>query len=162
MGLSSQIAIFPGTFDPFTNGHLDITRRASRLFGRVIVAVAQNPQKAELNNHSARASVIRQCVADMPNVTVESFCGLTVDFCRKVGSGVLLRGIRNSSDLQAEIQMAMTNRTVAGVETVFLLTSPEHAFLSSSLIRQIASMGGDVSAMVPPAVLESLSNGKKP
>ena len=149
----TRIAIFPGTFDPITNGHVDIIRRGAKLFDLLIVAVGENPEKSSMMDPRERAEVISQVVADMSNVRVETFHGLTVDFARRVGATVILRGIRNSSDLQFEFQVALTNRVVAGVETVFIIPGVEHAFTSSSLIRQIASMGGDVSAMVPPQVL---------
>ncbi len=148
-----RIVVFPGTFDPITNGHLDVIKRGVGVFDRLIVAVGENPDKSTLLSHEERIDIIRQVVAHMPTVSVESFTGLTVDFARSVGAGVILRGIRNSSDLQFEFQVALTNRVVAGVETVFIMTSTEFAFTSSSLIRQIAQMGGDVSALVPPEVL---------
>ncbi len=149
----TRIAIFPGTFDPITNGHVDVIRRGAKLFDRLIVAVGENPEKSSLMDPRERAEVISQVVANLPNVSVETFQGLTVDFARRCGAGVILRGIRNSNDLQFELQVALTNRVAAGVETVFIIPSAENAFTSSSLIRQIASMGGDVSAMVPPQVL---------
>jgi pantetheine-phosphate adenylyltransferase len=148
-----RIAIFPGTFDPITNGHVDVIRRGAKLFDTLIVAVGENPEKASLMDPRERAEVISQVVAGQANVRVETFHGLTIDFARRVGATVILRGIRNSSDLQFEFQVAMTNRVAGGVETVFILPNAEHAFTSSSLIRQIASMGGDVSAMVPSQVL---------
>ena len=148
-----RTAVFPGTFDPVTNGHLDVIKRGSQLFDVLIVAVGENPDKAAMLGHAERAEIIRQIVKGMPNVRVETFTGLTVDFVRKIGAAAILRGIRNSADLQFEFQVALTNRVVAGIETVFIMTSTEFAFTSSSLIRQIASMGGDVSALVPPQVL---------
>ncbi len=150
---NTRLGVFPGTFDPITNGHLDVIRRGAKLFDGLIVAVGENPEKAAMLKQEERAEIIREVVADIPNVRVEVFSGLTVDFARKVGAAAMLRGIRNSSDLQYEFQIALTNRVVAGVETVFIMTSTEYAFTSSSLIRQIARMGGDVSAMVPPQVL---------
>jgi pantetheine-phosphate adenylyltransferase len=149
----TRIAIFPGTFDPITNGHVDVIRRGAKLFDQLIVAVGENPEKSSMMDPRERAEVIFQVVAAMPNVRVEIFHGLTVDFARRVGAMVILRGIRNSSDLQFEFQVALTNRAAAGVETVFIIPGAEYAFTSSSLIRQIAAMGGDVSAMVPPQVL---------
>lgn len=151
-----RIAIFPGTFDPITNGHVDVIRRGAKLFDLLIVAVGENPEKASLMDPRERAEVISQVVAGQANVRVETFHGLTIDFARRVGATVILRGIRNSSDLQFEFQVAMTNRVAGGVETVFILPNAEHAFTSSSLIRQIASMGGDVSALVPPQVLSHI------
>lgn len=152
----SNLAIFPGTFDPITNGHLDVIRRGARLFDELIVAVGENPQKASLLGQQERAEIIREVVADLPSVRVETFAGLTVHFAQRVGAAAILRGIRNSSDLQFEFQVALTNREVAGVETVFIVTNPEYAFTSSSLIKQVARMGGDVSKLVPPQVLAHL------
>jgi pantetheine-phosphate adenylyltransferase len=151
-----RLAIFPGTFDPITLGHLDVIRRGAPLFDELIVAVGENPEKASWLPQNQRIRIIRQVVADLANVRVEKFTGLTVDFARRVGAAAILRGIRNTSDLQFEFQVALTNRVVAGVETVFIMTRPEFAFTSSSLIRQIAQMGGDISALVPPQVLKPL------
>ena len=148
-----KLAVYPGTFDPITNGHLDVIHRGAKLFDRLVVAVGQNPEKPPLLAQAERAEIISQVVADIPNVRVETFTGLTVDFVRQIGADVILRGIRNSNDLQFEFQVALTNRLVAGVETVFVMTSTQYAFTSSSLIRQMAVMGGDVSSMVPPQVL---------
>lgn len=150
---NNRIAVFPGTFDPITNGHLDVIRRGAGLFEQLIVAVGDNPQKASMLSQTERAAIIREVVADIPNVKVEVFTGLTVDFVKRVGAAVILRGIRNSVDLHFEFQVALTNRVVAAVETVFILTSTEYAFTSSELIKQIAKMGGDVSALVPAQVL---------
>ena len=148
-----RLAIFPGTFDPVTNGHLDVIRRGAKLFDQLVVAVGENPEKKSLLDQTERLSILREVVSDLDNVTVEGFQGLTVNFARAKGAAAILRGIRNSTDLQFEYQVALTNRVVAGVETVFIITSTEWAFTSSSLIKQIAQMGGDVSAMVPPQVL---------
>lgn len=148
-----RIAVFPGTFDPITNGHLDVIRRGSLLFDELIVAVGDNPEKAAMLDQDLRVRIAADVVGGLDNVRVEKFAGLTVDFARKVGAAALLRGIRNSSDLQFEFQVALTNRAVAGVETVFIMTSTEYAFISSSLIKEIARMGGDVSTLVPAQVL---------
>jgi len=156
MSEKMRLAIFPGTFDPVTNGHMDVIRRGAGLFDRLIVAVGRNPAKQQLIPRDERAEILREATADMENVEVRTFDGLTVDFARRAGAATILRGIRNSSDLQSEFQQALTNRVVAGVETVYILTSVEYAFTSSSLIKQIATMGGDVSALVPPQVLPHL------
>ncbi|HOD84648.1 MAG TPA: pantetheine-phosphate adenylyltransferase, partial [Phycisphaerae bacterium] len=148
-----RLGLFPGTFDPITNGHLDIIRRGRGLFDQLVVAVGDNPEKHSLLNADERAAIIREVVADMDNVRVEIFTGLTVDLARRLGATAILRGLRNTTDLHFEFQVALTNRVVAGIETVFVITASEWAFTSSSLIRQIARMGGDVSAMVPPQVL---------
>jgi pantetheine-phosphate adenylyltransferase len=151
-----RIAIFPGTFDPITLGHLDVIQRGRKLFDELIIAVGENPEKSALFTQAERADLIRKLVADHANVRVAIFTGLTVDYARDVGAAAILRGIRNSSDLQFEFQIALTNRAVAGVETVFIMTSTQFAFTSSSLIKQIAGMGGDVSALVPSLVVEAM------
>ena len=151
-----RIAVFPGTFDPVTNGHLDVIQRGRGLFDRLVIAVGQNPEKTSLFTQAERAELIRELVADMPNVQVAMFQGLTVDYARQIGAAAILRGIRNSSDLQFEFQVALTNRVVAGVETLFIMTSEQYAFTSSSLIKQVAGMGGDVSALVPPNVVRRM------
>ncbi|OQB82964.1 MAG: Phosphopantetheine adenylyltransferase [Planctomycetes bacterium ADurb.Bin126] len=153
-----RLGLFPGTFDPITNGHLDIIRRGRGLFDQLVVAVGDNPEKHSLLNANERAAIIREVVADMDNVRVEIFTGLTVDLARRLGATAILRGLRNTTDLHFEFQVALTNRVVASIETVFVITATEWAFTSSSLIRQIARMGGDVSAMVPPQVVPYLQS----
>ncbi len=148
--------LFPGTFDPLTNGHLDVIRRGAKLFDEVVIGVGENPAKQSMLGLDQRVDIIAQVVADMPNVSVETYQGLTVDFAGKIGATAILRGIRNNADLHSETQMALTNRTAAGIETIFVVTAPQHAFISSSLIRQIARMGGDISAMVPEVVAENI------
>jgi len=151
-----RLAIFPGTFDPITNGHLDVIQRGAKLFDELIVAVGDNPEKPALLDQPRRARIAAEATADMPNVRVQTYSGLTVNFAAQAGATVILRGVRNFADLRFEYQVALTNRLVAGIETVFIVTATEHAFISSSLIRQIARMGGDVSAMVPGPVLGHL------
>ena len=158
---NKRLAVFPGTFDPVTNGHLDVIRRGVKLFDELIVAVGINPDKPPLLKPRQRVEIIRKALSNVPNVRVESFTGLTVDYVKKVGADAILRGIRNNVDLQFELQVALTNRVVAGVETVFILSSPEVAFISSGLIKQIARRGGDVSSMVPPEVLPHLRAAMK-
>ncbi|MFB3890397.1 MAG: pantetheine-phosphate adenylyltransferase [Phycisphaerae bacterium] len=152
-----RIAVFPGTFDPLTNGHLDVIQRAARLFDELVVAVGQNPEKPSLMTQAQRAAVIRKVVRRMGNVRVESYDGLTVDFVKAIRASVMIRGIRNGADLAFELQVALTNRAAAGVETVFIIPLPQHGFISSTLVRQIARGGGDVSSMVPKEVLPHLA-----
>jgi len=154
-----RLALFPGTFDPMTNGHLDVIRRAVELFDELVVGVGNNPDKTCLLEHSVRADVVREVVADIAGVRVESYEGLTVDFARSVGAAVIVRGLRNTTDLHFEFEVAMSNRAVTGIETVFILASPECGFVSSGLIKQLAQQGADVSVMVPAAVLWHLPGG---
>ncbi|MBN1943442.1 MAG: pantetheine-phosphate adenylyltransferase [Phycisphaerae bacterium] len=151
-----RVAVFPGTFDPVTNGHLDVIQRGVKLFDELIIAVGDNPEKQAMLPQPERVELLREVTAELPSVRVTPYQGLTVDFARSVGATAILRGIRNSSDLQFEFQTALTNRVVADVETVFIMTSTQYAFTSSSLIRQVAAMGGDVSALVPVEVLRHI------
>jgi pantetheine-phosphate adenylyltransferase len=154
------VAVFPGSFDPITRGHLDIIHRGAAIFDTLVVAISENPQKTPLLPVRWREEVLQQTLRGIPNVRVRTYSGLTVDFCRRVGAVAILRGIRDASDLHAELQMAATNRAVSGIETILLPSDPRYAFLSSTLIRQIALGGGDVSALVPPEVLASLRLAK--
>ena len=149
-------AIFPGSFDPITNGHLDVIRRGNKLFDRLVVAVGQNPGKEEFFSKTERVEMIRELVADMPRVTVESYGCLTVEFARQQKAQVMLRGLRNLADVEYEFQLAMTNRTVAGIETVFIMTSEEYGYVNSTMVRQLALLGGDVSKLIPASVYERL------
>ena len=149
-------AIFPGSFDPITNGHLDVNNRGLKLFDRVIVAVGQNPLKDELFTAEQRVAMIRKLVRDMPRVTVESYDCLTVEFARRKKADVMLRGLRNLTDVQYEFQLAMTNRAVAGIETVFIMTSEEFGFVNSTIVREVALLGGDVSKLIPVSVYEEV------
>jgi len=155
----TTLAVFPGTFDPITNGHVDVIERGAALFDELIVAVGSNPDKTPLLPVSVRTEIVRKVVAalDLENVRVESYAGLTVDFARRVAAKVLLRGVRDGLDLHFEAQVALTNRHMTGVETVFVLPTPEYAFISSSLIRQIVREGGDISSLVPPEIVEHFS-----
>ena len=152
----TPLPVLPGTFDPFTNGHLDIVTRAAELYGRLVVAVGDNPEKTPMLDLAERAELARQAVADMPGVRVETYQGLTVDYVRKLAPAFIIRGVRNAADLTGELQMAQANRAAGGVETVLMFTDPRHAFISSRLVRQLARGGADVSAMVPPHVLARL------
>ena len=127
MSQASRIAVFPGTFDPITNGHLDIIKRGVRLFDKLVVAVGNNPEKTPMLDAETRVEIIRRVTEGIPNVQVEMFSGLTVDFAASVSADAILRGIRNSADLHFEYDVALTNRMVAGIETVFIIPSTEHA-----------------------------------
>jgi len=151
-----KAAIFPGTFDPVTNGHLDVIERGARLFDRLIVAVGENPEKSTLFTSGERVEMIREVVARWPNVQVESFNGLTFEHARQRRATAILRGIRSTIDLSHELRAAYTNRTVGGIETVFILTTEDHAMISSTLIKQVAAMGGDITKLVPPSIVERL------
>lgn len=154
-------AIFPGSFDPITNGHLDVIGRGNKLFDELIVAVGQSPTKKELFSMDDRVEMIRELLADMPRVTVESYSSLTVEFAIKKNADVMLRGLRNLTDVQYEFQMAMTNRSVAGVETVFIMTSEEFGFVNSTMVREVAMLGGDVSKLIPVSVFKRLKTRLK-
>jgi pantetheine-phosphate adenylyltransferase len=150
-------ALFPGTFDPVTLGHLDLARRAAALYERVTVGVARNPGKRELLPLEERVELLREALGDLPGVRVEVLDGLVVEGARRLGAGVVLRGARSAGDFEYEAQMARSNRRLAPeVETVVLASSPEHVHISSTLVRQIAEFGGDTSAFVPPAVARAL------
>ena len=150
-------AVCPGSFDPVTNGHLDIVGRASRLFDEVIIGVLINQSKAGLFTIEERLEMLREATAGYDNVRVASFHGLLVDFCRSEGAAVVIKGLRAVSDFDYELQMAQMNEQLSGVETLFMPTNPLNSFLSSSLVKEVATYGGDVSALVPPFVLERLS-----
>jgi len=149
-------AIFPGSFDPITNGHLDVIRRGNKLFDNLVIAVGQNPGKSEFFTKGERVEMIRELVNDLPRVTVESYDCLTVKFAEQKKAQVMLRGMRNLSDVQYEFQLAMTNRTVAGIETVFVMTSEEFGYVNSTMVRQLALLGGDVSKLIPESVYKRL------
>ncbi len=150
-----KVAVYPGSFDPITNGHMDVIRRAARVFDRVVVAVLANPRKDPLLDVATRVDVIVRAIAADPSlagrVEVHTFDGLTVDFCRMMGSGFLVRGLRAIADFETELQLAHNNNQLAPeVDTVFFMTSLEHSYVSSSLVKEIAQFGGDVSRMLPP------------
>lgn len=149
-------AIFPGSFDPITNGHIDVIGRGNKLFDELVVAVGQSPTKKELFSMDDRVEMIRELLTDMPRVTVESYNSLTVEFAIKKNADVMLRGLRNLTDVQYEFQMAMTNRSVAGVETVFIMTSEQFGFVNSTMVREVAMLGGDVSKLIPVSVFKRL------
>jgi pantetheine-phosphate adenylyltransferase len=151
-------AIYAGTFDPPTMGHLDVARRASHIFDRVIWLVVSTPggAKTPLFAPDERVELARAAAADLPNVVVDSFSGLLVDYARSAGAVALVKGLRAVSDFESEFSQAHMNEKLAGIESVFFMTSPEYAFVSSSLIKQVAQLGGDVNGMVPPAVERAL------
>lgn len=151
-------ALYPGSFDPLTLGHLDLIERAERLFGSLVVAVLQNPSKQASFPLEQRLDQIRQATSHLKRVEVSSFDGLTVDFARSCGSAVILRGLRAMSDFEFELQIAHTNRSLAAeVETLFLVTAAHHSFLSSSVVKEVARFGGDVRHMVPAGVADDLA-----
>ncbi|HMN94997.1 MAG TPA: pantetheine-phosphate adenylyltransferase [Phycisphaerales bacterium] len=164
--MTRHLAIYTGSFDPITLGHLDVLERGRRLFDEVILAIGRNPDKPAMFSFEERLEMARQLVEELKQrepsaaaVRVEHYTGLTVDFARHVGASAILRGIRNVTDLAFECQLAITNRHLAGIETVFVVTGESFAYTSSSLIRQIASMGGSLETLrtiVPPLVIEFL------
>ena len=149
-------AIFPGSFDPITNGHLDVINRGIKLFDELIIAVGRSPIKNPLFTPEERVEMIAELVADIPGVLVESFDGLTVEYAAKKEADVILRGLRSLTDVQYEFKLAMTNRSVAGIETVFVMTSEQYGFTSSTLIREVAALGGDVSRLIPKTIYNRL------
>ncbi|MAT80884.1 MAG: pantetheine-phosphate adenylyltransferase [Phycisphaerae bacterium] len=163
---TTHLALYAGSFDPMTLGHLDVIRRARRLFDEIVVGVGQNPDKSWLFTTEDRTHMANELVSEivraepeLARVRVESYEGLTVDFARQIGATALLRGLRNATDTATECQLAMANRHVADIETVFVLPSQEYGFTSSSLIRQIVALGGDLEGLqgvVPKMVIERL------
>jgi len=149
-------AVCPGSFDPVTNGHLDIITRAANLYDEVVVAVARNPSKTSLFTAAERVELIREATKELGNVRADSFEGLTVDFCKANGISAIVKGLRAVTDFDYEMQMAQMNYSQAGVETLFMTTNPLYAFLSSSLVKDFAKYGGDVSGLVPRSVLSHL------
>ncbi len=163
MGKKYIRAIFPGSFDPITNGHLDVVSRGIKLFDELIIAVGRSPIKNQLFTPEERVEMIAELLEDvkMPGVSVESFEGLTVEYATQKKADVILRGLRSLTDVQYEFQLAMTNRAVTGIETVFIMTSEQYGFTSSTLIREIASLGGDLSNLIPKNVHERLKKRLK-
>jgi len=149
-------AIFPGSFDPITNGHLDVIKRGMRLFDELIIAVGRSPVKNQLFTPEERVEMITELIQDLPGVLVESFEGLTVEYAAKRKADVILRGLRSLTDVQYEFQLALTNRAVAGIETIFIMSSEQYGFTSSTLIREVASLGGDLSNLIPANVHQRL------
>lgn len=154
---SLKIAIYPGSFDPITNGHIDVATRAAHIFDRVLLAVYDAPPKRLLFTTEERKAMARQALQHLPNLTVDSYTGLTVHFARAVGAQFIVRGLRVISDFEAEHQMALTNRELAGdIETICLMTRREYAFLSATIVKEIAKLGGPVDDFVPSHVAQAL------
>jgi pantetheine-phosphate adenylyltransferase len=149
-------ALCPGTFDPVTNGHVDVVERASAMFDQIVVAVIDNPNKEALFTVEERMAMLEEAVSGLSNVEVASFDGLLVDYARDRGIGIIVKGLRAVSDFDYELQMAQMNRHLSGVETCFVPTNPQWSYLSSSLVKEVAQLGGDVSALVPGHVLPLL------
>jgi len=155
--LSDPLAIFPGSFDPLTNGHLDLITRGSRLFGRIVVAILTNADKQPLFSVQERLAMVREATAGIPNVEADSFSGLLVDYASRKGASVLLRGLRGIADFEIEREMDAINRRLRpGIETVFLMASEPYVYVSSRRAREIAALGGDVSGFVPTFVSDRL------
>lgn len=155
-------ALYPGTFDPITSGHHDLVRRASKIFTRVVIAVAANPNKAPMFSLDERVSLAREVVAELPNVEVVGYSGLTVEFARQQGLNVIIRGLRAVSDFEFEFQLANMSRHLApDLETVFLTPQEQFTFISSTLVREIAVLGGNVSEFVHPVVAKALARHRR-
>ncbi len=151
-------ALFPGSFDPITNGHLDVIHRASVMFDEVIVAVGDSPKKEYLFTGQERLEMVHELVDDMAEIKVVRFTGLTVECAQREGAQVILRGLRNLTDVQYEFQLALTNRAIGDIETVFIMTGEKYGFTTSTLIREVGRYGGDVSGLVPPNVYGRLKD----
>lgn len=151
------VAVYPGTFDPITNGHMDIIKRASALFDKLIVGVYENPDKQPLFSLEQRVELVEKAITDLPNISVKSFHGLIVDFIHQIGGKVMIRGLRVSSDFEREFEMALMNKKLApNIELVCLMTSSQYQFLSSSLIKEVAMLGGCLEGMVPDYIATAL------
>ena len=161
--LPKKVCVYPGSFDPVTNGHLDIIERGASLFDEVIVAVLHNPSKTGRFPIEKRLSMLEKACAHLPNVRFDSFYGLLVDYMHKTGAKVILRGLRAVTDFESEFQMAQLNRQMApDVETLFLMTAPKHAYLSSSAVREIGMFGGDITPFVPACIAQEAAQMLNP
>ncbi|BDH56783.1 phosphopantetheine adenylyltransferase [Tsukamurella sp. PLM1] len=149
--------MLPGSFDPMTNGHLDIFRRAAKIFDELVITVVVNPNKQGMFSIDERIALIEENVADLPGVTVDRWTGLLVEYAKEQGVACILKGLRNSTDFDYELPMAGMNMHLTGVETAFLTTAPQYSYVSSSLVKEVAKLGGDVSALLPPNVQAALS-----
>lgn len=153
-----KTAVYPGSFDPVTNGHLDIIRRGAAVFDRVIVAVLHNPSKQGLFPVEKRLEMLRRVCTDLPNVRVDSFQGLLVDYIRQTGADAILRGLRSTADFESELPMAQLNRSMLPeAETLFLPASPQHLYTSSSAVREIGRFGGDITPFVPACIVQEVA-----
>lgn len=152
-----RIAVLPGSYDPITYGHLDIIERGAALFDELVVAVSENPAKEPLLPLSCRLDLIRELTREYGNIRAEMFTGMTVDFARRIGAQAILRGIRTFADFEYEFQLALANKRIGEVETVFIMSSAERSFIRSSLIKEATALGGDVRAFVPDLVFEALT-----
>ncbi len=153
---NKKIAVLPGSYDPITYGHMDIIERGAELYDELVVAVSENAAKRPVIPIEERLDLIRELIRDRPNIRAEMFTGMTVDFAKKIGAGVILRGIRTFADFEYEFQLALANKRLGGVETVFIISSAERSFIRSTLIKEAVMLGGDVSPFVPKLVVESL------
>ena len=154
-----KIALYPGSFDPITNGHLDVLERARKMFDEVVIAVLNNSAKKSFMDVETRVKLIKKATSGMKNVTTANFDGLTVEFAKKIGAKFLIRGLRTITDFEYEVQLCQTNQVIApDIDTVFLSTKPEHNFISSSIIRELSGHGTDVSKFVPKVVVEYLKD----
>jgi len=157
-----KIAVYAGTFDPVTNGHLDVARRATRVFDKVIMAVAEDNYKKTMFPLQRRIDLIKKSTEDISNLEATTFKGLLVNYCREVGADSIIRGLRAVSDFEKEFQMALMNRSLCeGIDTVFFMSDPKYLFISSSIIKSSATLGGDVSELVPAVVVEALQEKRQ-
>ncbi|MBR5305061.1 MAG: pantetheine-phosphate adenylyltransferase [Candidatus Gastranaerophilales bacterium] len=156
---NKKIALYPGSFDPITNGHLDVLERASAMFDEVVIAVLKHPEKKPFLTVEQRVELIKDTVKNMKNISVDSFDGLTVEFARKIGAKFLIRGLRTITDFEYEVQLCQTNQVIApDIDTVFLPTKPQHNFISSSIVRELSKHKTDISKFVPKNVVEYLES----
>ena len=162
MDNSQRVAIYPGSFDPLTNGHVDIIERGSRIFDSIVVAILANVEKTPLFSEKERIEIIREVFRDRPNVKVETFKGLLVDYVKQKQAHVIVRGLRAVSDFEYEFQMALMNRHLEpGLETVFMMPAEQYTYISSRLIKEVFTLGGEVSGLVPPIVEQKLREKQK-
>ncbi len=156
---NKKIALYPGSFDPITNGHIDVLERARRMFDFVVIAVLNNPEKKSFLTADKRVELIKEATKDMDNVSVASFDGLTVEYARQIGANFLIRGLRTITDFEYEVQLCQTNQVIApDIDTVFLSTRPEHNFISSSIVKELSKYNTDISKFVPKNVVEYLQD----